>query len=348
MKRKAKSNNSQKILLILPYALAMKAFAFAGKSYEYAIKRLSFLALETPRPDVESHTIYWDSMEDMYNEYRSEARRISRDRIFSNSQLETLGIDPFYTWIKEDENPSASFASAFTHDVTDEMQHFRLRQIVSVLLRLGETPEMIEKELQQQGFTNWRTEHISFYQRFFWNTTKMTHEDWLNYLYFANPYRIECTDENGCEWESSFHFSYLKDMTTMECAETLRFKCRLPINSSISDMDLDIQKNLGCMIMETMRDGDYKNTAKLLGPYTRMATMLSAKNEEPVNAELREMFDSLRIIATPAQAKRYGVDMKELGYKEPLNPNEIEGEISDPRSTGRNAFLDPNGYPKKN
>ncbi|MCK5786813.1 MAG: hypothetical protein KAH54_09695 [Candidatus Sabulitectum sp.] len=340
--------NSQNRLFILPYALAMKAYAFAGKSFEYAMKRLSYLALETPRSDVESHTIYWDLMEDMYNEYKREARRISRDRIFSKAQLETLGIDPFYTWIKEDENPSTSFASAFTHDVTDEMQHFRLRQIVSVLLRLGETPEMIEKELQRQGFTNWRTEHISFYQRFFWNTTKMTYEDWLNYLYFANPYWIECTDQNGCEWESNFHFSYLKDMTTMECAERLRFKCGLPINSSISDMDRDIQQNLGCMVKEAMRTGDYKNTAKLLGPYTRMATMLSAKNDEPVNAELREMFESLRIIATPAQAKRYGVDMKELGYVEAIGRDEIEGEISDPRVTGRNAFLDSNGYPMKN
>jgi len=342
-----KSKSSHNRLFVLPYALSMKVFAFAGKSYEYAMKRLSFLALETPRSDVESHTIYWDLMKDMYNEYKWEARRISRDYIFSNSQLKTLDIDPLYTWIKEDENPSASFASAFTHDVTDEMQHFRLRQIVSVLLRLGETPIVIAKELQRQGFTNWRSEHISFYQRFFWNTTNMTHEDWLNYLYFANPYRIERTDENGCKWESNFHFSYLKDMTTMECAETLRFKCSLPINSSISDMDLDIQQNLGCMIKEVMRSGDYKNTAKLLGPYTRMATILSANNDEPINSELREMFESLNIIATPAQAKRYGVNMKELGYVEPLNRYEIEGEVSDPRDTSRSPFIDSNGYPKK-
>jgi len=347
MKRKKKNTCSQNRFFVLPYALAMKAFAFAGKTFEYAVKRLFFLALETPRSDVDTHTIYWDLMVNMYNEHRWEARRISRDLIFSKSQIKSLGIDPFYTWIMEDENPSASFASAFTHDVTDEMQHFRLRQIVSVLLRLGETPTVIEKELQRRGFTNWRVEHISFYQRFFWNTTKMTHEDWLNYLYFANPYRIGRTDENGINWESNFHFSYLKDMTTMECAETLRFKCSLPINSSISDMDLDIQQNLGCMIKEAMRSGDFKNTAKLLGPYTRMATILSANNDEPVNSELREMFESLNIIATPAQAKRYGVDMKELGYVEPLNRDEIEGEISDPRDTSRSPFIDSNGYPKK-
>ncbi|MCK5133887.1 MAG: hypothetical protein KAR40_17265 [Candidatus Sabulitectum sp.] len=343
-----RKKNSQNRLIILPYALSMKAYAFAGKSYKYAMEQLSLLALETPRLDVESHTIYWDLMEDMYDDYQREARRISRDRIFSKAQLETLGIDPFYTWIKEDENPSVSFASAFTQDVIDEMQHFRMRQIVSVLLRLEETPEMVEKELQRQGFTNWRIEHISFYHKFFWNTTKMTHEDWLNYLYFANPYRVGHVDENGCEWSANPHFTYLKDITTMECAETLRYKCRLPINSSISDMDRDIQKNLGCMIKEAMRVGDTKSTAVLLVPYTRMANMLSAKNDEPVNAELREMFESLRIIATPAQAKRYGVDMKELGYVEPIGRDEIEGEISDPRDTGRNRFLDSNGYPKKN
>ena len=179
------------------------------------------------------------------------------------------------------------------------MRHFRLRQIVSVLLRLGESPEAIYEELQRQGFTNWMVEQITFYKKFFWDTAGMKYEDWLAYLYVANPYSSPRNDENGIQWRANPHFSYLKDMITMESAESLRFKCGLPLNTSISDMDKDLQLNLGQMIKKTMREGDFKNTAKLMGPYARLANMHTRNitgEDDELTREIRETMADLQII----------------------------------------------------
>jgi hypothetical protein len=326
-------------LPVLPYALAMKAYAFARKPFDYAMDQLRFLNLETPRQDVASHSLYWEILGGMYDDYKYEARKLSRDFCFSRAQLAVLGLDPFYTWIMEDENPSASHASAFTQGIIDEMQHFRMRQIVSVLLRLQETPEAIEEELQRIGFSNWRVEHIAFYNRFFWNIAPMAYEDWLTYLHIANPYNNERTDDEGIKWHANPHFTYLKDMVTMTSAEALRFKCGLPLATSLSEMDKDLQLNLGLMIKEAMRSGDCKNTARLLSPYTRMAALANTDRSDPLDMELRETMDQLRIIATPTQARLLGANMKELGYIEPLDM--VEGEISDPRDTRPGPTYDP-------
>ena len=330
--RKKTAKHSHR-LPILPYALAMKSYAYARKSFSYAMEQLGHFYLEVPRKDVESHDIYWEMMGGMYRRFRSEARRLSPKYEFTKGQIKALGLDPFYTWIMEEEDSSASNASAFVQDIVDEMRNFRLRQVVSVLLRLGEPPEAIHEQLRKLGFTNWMVEHITFYNRFFWNTAPMRYEDWLNYLYFANPYPSQRTDEDGVKWKANPHFTYLKNMATMESAESLRFKCGLPPNASLSEMEEDLQLNLGQMIKETMRNGDCKNTAKLLSPFIKMsAARNTGDSSSKVDEEIIETLKNIRVIATPYQAKKYGVNMADLGYQRPLNPGEIKGEISDPRA----------------
>ena len=320
-------------LPVLPYAFTMKSYAYAKKSFSYAMEQLGYFYLEVPRKDVESHNIYWEILEGMYQGYRREARKLSPKYEFTKGQIKALGLDPFYTWIMEEEDPSASNASAFVQDIVDEMRNFRLRQVVSVLLRLGEPPEAIHEQLRKLGFTNWMVEHITFYNRFFWNIAPMRYEDWLNYLYFANPYPSQRTDEDGVKWKANPHFSYLKSMATMESAESLRFKCGLPPNTSLSEMEEDLQLNLGQMIKETMRNGDCKNTAKLLSPFIKMsAARNSGDSSSEVDEEIIETLKNMRVIATPYQAKKYGVNMADLGYVGPLPAGSIKGEISDPRA----------------
>ena len=332
MARKMKTRILSNRLPQLPYELAMQSYAYAKKSFSYAMEQLGYFYLEVPRKDVESHNIYWEILEGMYQGYRREAIKLSPKYEFTKGQIKALGLDPFYTWIMEDENPAASNASAFVQDIVDEMRQFRLRQVVSVLLRLGEPPEAIHEQLKKLGFTSWMADHITFYNRFFWNIAPMRYEDWLTYLYFANPYPSERTDQDGVKWRANPHFSYLKQMVTMESAESLRHKCGLPPNASLSEMEEDLQLKLGQMIRETMRTGDHKNTAKLLAPFIKMtAARNSGDANSELDEELRETMSRIQIIATPYQAKKYGVNMADLGYQRPLNPDEIHGEISDPR-----------------
>jgi|GEM_PF-4261310 len=336
-----------KRLPVFPYALAMKAYAFAMKPFKRAMENLLILGLETPRQEVESHTIFWDILESMYYKYSIEGRRLSRDYEFTKAQLNDLGIDPFYTWIKEKENPSASYASAFTQDVIDEMQNFRLRQIVSVLLRLEEAPEKILGVLQQQGFTNWRIEHINFYNKFFWKVDEMKNEDWLNYFFISNPYIYGGTDDDGIEWCANPHFSYLKEMVTMQNAEMLRYKCRLPLNSSMNEIDKDIRISLGLTIREILSQNDYKSAAKLIGPYARLTAIQGNSKTDENSTALKESLERITILASPATARRLGVNMADLGVHEPMSIDQIQGTISDPRDTGRNIHLNKDGTFRK-
>lgn len=316
-----------------PYLLAMKAYAFAGKPFDYCMYQLGFLCLETPRSDVDSHVIIRDRLGSLYDGLRREAKRLSPGLEFSKAQLEVLGIDPFYTWIVENEDPSASEASALMQDVVDEMQCFRLRQVVSVLIRLQTPPETIASTLRKLGLTNWLVEHIVLYNRFFWNTDPMAYEDWLEYLFISNPYERERVDENGVRWPANPHFSYLKALVTMESAEQLRFKCALPLETSIDEMDRDLQLNLGCMAMESIRRGDAKNAAKLVGAYTRMGALNKAGGEGTLDEELRQVVSELKVVSSPAIAETLGVTPVQLGHKPPKTITALDGTVSDPRDT---------------
>jgi len=311
----------------------MKAYAFAGKPLAYCMTQLSFLALETPRADVPFHQLIRNRLEGLYDGFRREARSISPFRDFSPAQLEVLGIDPLYTWIVEDEDPLTSAASAFTQDVIDEMQNFRLRQVVSVLLRLQTPPEEIAATLRKLGLTRWLVEHVVFYNRFFWNVEPMSYEDWLEYVYVSNPYELEREDEDGIRWKANPHASYLRQMVTMESAQQLRFKCALPLETSIDEMDRDLQLNLGCMAMESIRRGDAKNAAKLVGAYTRMGALNKAGGEGTLDEDLRQVVSELKVVGYPTIAKTLGVTPGQLGHKPPKTVADLQGTVSDPRDT---------------
>lgn len=316
-----------------PYLQAMKAYAYAGKSFDYCMTQLGCLSLETPLSDVASHALIRKRLESLFQGYTREARRLSLGLYFTKAQLEVLGIDPLFTWIKEDEDPSASAASAFTQDVIDEMQNFRLRQVVSVLLRLQTPPEEIAATLRKLGVTRWLVEHIVFYNRFFWDAEPMSYEDWLEYLYIANPHEFARVDEDGISWPANLHFRYLKELVTMESAQQLRFKCALPLESSIEEMDRDLQLNIGSLAMETIRMGDCKNASKLVGAYARLGAMNKSSGENSVDEEYRQVMADLKIVGSPAIAERLGVTPGQLGYKAPKTLSGLNGTVSDPRDT---------------
>ncbi len=316
-----------------PYLLALKAYAYAGKPFDYSMQQLSYLCLEIPRPDVPHHKFFRDRLKSLFEGFRRDAIRMSPSLEFSKAQLEVIGIDPLYTWIVEEEDPSASEASALIQDVIDEMQCFRLRQVVSVLLRLQTPPESIAATLRKLGLTRWLTDHIIIYARFFWNTDPMAYEDWVELLFTSNPYEIEREDENGISWKANPHASYLRQMVTMESAQQLRFKCALPLESSLDEMDLDLQLNLGCMAQEAIRVGDAKNAVKLVGAYARMGAMKKAAGDSTLDEELQQVVADLQVVGSPAIAKTFGVTPGQLGHKPPKTIATLEGTISDPRDT---------------
>ena len=88
----SKARSKSRRLLILPYALAMQAYAYARKSFSYAMEQMGYFYLEVPRQDVDSHDLYWTTMEGMYNRFRNEARTLSPKYEFSKGQIKALGL----------------------------------------------------------------------------------------------------------------------------------------------------------------------------------------------------------------------------------------------------------------
>jgi len=155
----------------------------------------------------------------------------------------------------------------------------------------------------------------------------------LECIYVSNPYELEREDEDGIRWKANPHASYLRQMVTMESAQQLRFKCALPLETSIDEMDRDLQLNLGCMAMESIRRGDAKNAAKLVGAYTRMGALNKAGGEGTLDEDLRQVVSELKVVGYPTIAKTLGVTPGQLGHKPPKTVADLQGTVSDPRDT---------------
>lgn len=62
MPPRKKMKKSTNRLPLLPYARAMKAYAYADKPFRFAMEQLGYLHLEVPRYEVDSHAVYWEQM----------------------------------------------------------------------------------------------------------------------------------------------------------------------------------------------------------------------------------------------------------------------------------------------
>lgn len=310
----------------------MKAYAFAGKPLGYALEQLRILGFEAPRSEVPSHRIMYGLYEGLYKQFNRECRLFGLPGQFSCLQARSLNIDPLYSWIMADEDPNASPESAFVNDVISEIRNVYERRTLCVLLRLNEPHENIVDLLHRTtGHRVWCAEEVLFFNRFFWDVSTMSYEDWISYLSVMNPYSVDTTDDHGIFWPANPHAEYLKDLVLCEWSESLRVKCMLPPSIAPESAIKTIQAATAVMTYDAIRAGRIREADDLSKIYKRFADI--DQNEGAADKELADVLASLKIIGTPTHAKRLGMDMHQAGVKHiPSAPPDME--IADPRDTG--------------
>ena len=166
----------------MPYWRVLKAYAYAGKSFEYALQKLSKMRFETPKPDKENHLPYLRKYRAVFNGFRTQALRKSKTFQYTPAEIEELGVDPFYTWILEGEKGTPNDKAAFVQGVIDDLDDVHLRKLVSIGIYLGQTSREIQDHLRRHSPVAWKAYHIDFYRRFFWSVEEMSAEARKAYL----------------------------------------------------------------------------------------------------------------------------------------------------------------------
>jgi len=312
--------------LRFPYELALKAYAFAGKDLDFALEHLRNLHLETPDSSNELHEFEFEQAEALFLYHQRNARKMSPDMEFTKGQAKSLGIDPVYTWLKEEDDPQSP-AALFMEMLVKGMRDKNLRKLLSLGLVAGASPEELKKYIRESSIVSiWGMDEITVYTQFFWNTSYMEYNDWLGYLRVTR----ETLGSMGGGVMPNPHFQYLKLIVGSNTKADMIFEAKLPFALAPPTDRADVCKaalhrTIGC-IRSNDRAGAKTYSAIALG-------FMEAEREadSAVDAELKEDLARLRVVASHAQAKELGVNMSDLGYVAPLPAGSIKGEISDPR-----------------
>lgn len=252
----------------MPYWRAMKAYAYAGKSFEYTMERLSQMEFETPRPDVPRHLPHYRRCKSAFKGYRAQAMRRSRSLEFSSSEIEALGLDPFYTWIHEGEQGSPNDKCAFVQGVIEDLSFVRLRKIVSIAIRLGLSAEKIQELLRRQSPVAWKAYHIEFYRKFFWDITGMSQEAQLAYLAITSETRFIYGYDHPAKpkarrhgtfnnrEECNHHCSYVKKVFSPGSTDLLALGCHLHYDVTGSPTALEIRRCIEDQLIEAIITGN--------------------------------------------------------------------------------------------
>lgn len=159
----------------LPYAKAMQAMAYSGLRISSVEKTLKSMDLILPPDDFHVY---------QYKRAKFKAREYDKQYLLLPNTIKELDIDPLYSWGQALGNPTISPEASFCHKVIEESRNKNLRKIIDILLFLGKSPAETAELLQYSSVSpswRWNEEEIAFYQKFFWDTTKMYITDWQEY-----------------------------------------------------------------------------------------------------------------------------------------------------------------------
>lgn len=263
----------------MPYWRAMKAYAYAGKSFEYTMERLSKMEFETPRPDVSRHLPHYRRCKSAFKGYRAQAMRRSRSLEFSSSEIEALGLDPLYTWIHEGEQGSPNDKCAFVQGVVEDLSFVRLRKIVSIAIRLGIPAEKIQEFLRRPSPVAWKAYHIEFYRRFFWDIAGMSQEAKLAYLaitsktkfmrgyeYLKTPKSNNTGVFHNLE-ETNPHYNYVRKVFSLEDRNHLMLECHLHYDVKRFPTPLDTRRCIEDQLLRASKTGNFSLIGRLAPIY---------------------------------------------------------------------------------
>ena len=163
----------------LPFDRAVKAFSYAGFSVHRIRQLMRGMSLFFP-PDGPN------SLEELRDKYHSEALAYSLKLEFTPDIVEKEGLDPLLTWailFKHDWRSSPK--AVFVQKAFEEISRNKLRSMVEALIFLGYRDEEVQSSIwacHDGPMARWDVERISFYRRFFWDSSTMLPPDWEAYF----------------------------------------------------------------------------------------------------------------------------------------------------------------------
>ena len=312
-----------------PYHMALKAYAYANKSLDYALEQLGYMDLEVPDKSNPNHVHLFRALTAQFILFKKSAKRRSRDFSYSSAQLISAGVSPMYEWIVEDGDPVTPEA-LFMDQVVDIMRNAELRKRLSISLHIGVTPERISSDMAMWGAgIVLAPPHVAMYQRFLWDTMSMGHEDLVNYAYITRP-TLRSAD-GGTRLNP--HWQYINKMTSFCSKAELVIDSELPFEYVDTPQDDILLKKISFRLNQSLDKGDQTSVKIYANAYARFKDSSEEKGTD-ASRELRKEMDKILILGSPTTVKKLGIDMKALGHKPPISLSEIQGEVSDPRLTG--------------
>lgn len=200
----------------VPYIKALKVFAYADIKFDEAMSYLEGWGFYIPDKKHELKEIAksWDErekkwvptydiMKNKFDIMHYEALQKDRDFQFSPSEIENLGLSPFYEWFVAKEDAEITEEMRVMQTVISDIRNASMRRAVCVLTYQGKSPEDIWSILSNDPrgpALRWGIEHIQFFVKFFWDMSGMEGNPWIRY---GNMMEIGGNDR---------HFEYIAPM----------------------------------------------------------------------------------------------------------------------------------------
>jgi hypothetical protein len=162
----------------VPYERAVKAFAYAGYSYDKTRLLLNGMQFFFP---IEGR----GSLRSLWEKFFKEAKQHSTSSCFSSEIIAAEGIDPLFTWAILEDEWRKSKKGIFVEKVMEEIRDMNLRKMVETLLFLGYKEEKVQAAIwacHEGPIARWDVERIDFYRKFFWDAPSMLAPDWEEYF----------------------------------------------------------------------------------------------------------------------------------------------------------------------
>jgi hypothetical protein len=317
----------------LPYANALRTFAYANRTYEDAMNLMASIYLAPPPPEHEARA------RQCFDTWRAEARIRSKGT-YAFSAYDALGlhIDPLYTWINCN-NPSynANETVNTINRVLDDLRLQGFRKILDILLYAGSSPEEVHQHLKdgiQSPVQNWTPYEVSIYQEFFWDTALMSGEDWNFYLEGMDTFnplrgyvtRLRTTTVDVLRHEAIGMIQISEDAARRRTWQASYMAMERVQFAAMNANPNDIPTNL--LIQESA------DKVRMMDKFMIQTERTAAYGKPETKGQAEDIFGRLRVLITERERHAEGVSLEDIGLagRIPVSVTELDGSVSDPRN----------------
>ena len=319
-KPKARSQH----LFRVPYAQALRVFAYTNKSYEKALSILGSMNLGVP-------PLEYAPFANQYASWNREARRSNPGYYFTPHHSKLLELYPIYEWIlKQDCRPKTREVELLD-GIMDDVNSPTFRKRVDILIYLKRPPEEIEKIIRETsgaGLPCWDQEQIMCYWKFFWNCDQMTWEDWRNYLEWVKPGNptVQYVSQFCIEDEHKLMFQ-----VTRSAKIPLERMAKSLISASYLHATELYENRSATSTVITRAQAAATKTLQSLEKFVGEAEKKKT-DDDPL--------DRFRVILSAKEREQEGLSLEDLGIRGmPMSRRDVDGDISDPYIARQNPAI---------